>query len=76
MRGTSAVCSAAGCRNFPSMRASPAPTATGRSEREGYEIMLHQVYDGGNVDTAYSTFATTIEKTTKNNNENSTQSIK
>ena len=35
MRGTSAVCSAAGCRNFPSMRASPAPTATGRSEREG-----------------------------------------
>ena len=41
-----------------------------------YEIMLHQVYDGGNVDTAYSTFATTIEKTTKNNNENSTQSIK
>ena len=41
-----------------------------------YEIMLHQVYDGGNVDTAYSTFATTIEKTTKNNNENSTQSTK
>lgn len=27
--------------------------------------MLHQVYDGGNVDTAYSTFATTIEKQLK-----------
>ena len=41
-----------------------------------YEIMLHQVYDGGNVDSAYRTFATTIEKTTKNNNENSTQRTK
>ena len=41
-----------------------------------YEIMLHQVYDGGNVDSAYRTFATTIEKTTKNNNENSMQSTK
>ena len=39
-------------------------------------FMLHQVYDGGNVDTAYSTFPTTIEKTTKNNNENSMQSTK
>ena len=38
--------------------------------------LLYTSYDGGNVDTAYSTFATTIEKTTKNNNENSTQSTK
>lgn len=27
-----------------------------------YEIMLHQVYDGTSVDSAYSTFATTIDK--------------
>ena len=41
-----------------------------------YEIMLHQVYDGVNVDSAYSTFATTIQKMNTNNNESSSQSSK
>ena len=48
MRATSAGCSAAGCRNSRSMRASPAPTATGPSEREGVRSVtterLHPSY--------------------------------
>lgn len=39
-----------------------------------YEIMLHQVYDGVSVDSAYSTFAETIQKMNTNNNESTSQS--
>lgn len=41
-----------------------------------YEIMLHQVYDGADIDASYNTFATTIEKMTKsmsNTTESSTE---